>query len=184
MCELVSPVSSRCAGHGVGRPLGGQRVWEEAAALRGFAAALAAVPLDSGRPTSTPLIHERVSIRVKTHRLTPPPPSSTSVRMHTSLLLHTAVRGRRPDWVFCRAFGGAQLVAAPAFAPFSSPNVPKSMVRTKEGAMELPLNLVVPTVGCRLAHKGDGTRRCLFPISITTLTAWPGGRDEFSLRLG
>lgn len=50
--------------------LGGQCVGRDGGSA-GLCSGSWPVPLGSGRPTSTPLIHEGVSTRVKTHRLTP-----------------------------------------------------------------------------------------------------------------
>lgn len=49
--------------------LGGQCVGRDGGSA-GLCSGSWPVPLGSGRPTSTPLIHEGVSTRVKTHRLT------------------------------------------------------------------------------------------------------------------
>lgn len=65
----MSPVSSRYGGFGVGWP-SEVSVWEEKVALQGFCGSSQSVPLGSGGPTTTPLIHERVKTRVKTHCLT------------------------------------------------------------------------------------------------------------------
>lgn len=46
-------------------------MWEEMVALQGFAAALGLSLWAASGPASTRLIHDWVSARVKTHRLTP-----------------------------------------------------------------------------------------------------------------
>jgi len=71
------------------------------------------VPLGSGRPTSTPLIHEGVNTRVNTHSLT---------RRNTLVCVGVDETG-----YFC-----GPLVSCGLLLSLSSPNVPKSMANTKE----------------------------------------------------
>lgn len=128
------------------------------------------VPLGCVGPASTRLIHDWVSARVKTHRLTP--------CKHTGGCVGVDETG------YFVGFGKLQLVAAFTFPPSQVQMCLKARLPQK---MERKIAIKLRCIEC-LEWAGEFrtkeiVRRCLFPISITTLTGWSKGRFRSPLTI-